>query len=357
VQAGEYSYLVYLMIDNGLESTYACSAGFLNSRYIVSAGHCSFGNTFQVIIGRTSVRGYKTTDVVNIVKVVRPENYFLNGQFNYNDIAIFELEREVAEVPGVIEYLQVGTNPPPVGAALNLAGFGMLGFQNYTADAHHGIVRVAPDDQCRLYYYRPEVAFCSVDPDVYSCPGDSGSPIVVKQNGKWVLVGIDSFGFGGECGVKLPDGVKAKVSTMIQFIKDNTPLEQGTFVEVADWGELVVTTRAPGSSTPATTTTTTVAPTTTTTVAPTTTEAPVTVPGTPSTAAPETTTTTTTLAPTEAPTTTLLPSSEPPVAAPTGPGLDQTLAPVESTPDATRTSSATTLCLTSLSLVLLLFSL
>jgi secreted trypsin-like serine protease len=347
---GEHAYLVYLMVDNGLNTTYACTGGLINSQYVISAGHCSFGNYFQVIVGRIDVQGYHTTDVVNVTKVTRPSDFAANGVFDYDDIAIFELATPVPEVAGVTEYLNIGLDAPPTGAPLTLAGFGGIGYNEWTTIAHTGVIHVAPNSQCSLYYFRPAVAYCSVDPDVYSCPGDSGSPIVVKPDGsdRWVLVGIDSFGYGGDCGRKLPDGVISKVAVMLDFIRANTQLETPTFVNIAAWGALE--TQAPSSTTSGVVTTTTIAPTTIaptiapTTIAPTTTVAPSVAPSaSPSTSEPVTTTITTTAAPTPAPTaesTTL-----PPAVNPTGAVIQPsdtpspTIAPVGSTSAPERSSA------------------
>jgi secreted trypsin-like serine protease len=357
VQQGEYAYLVYIMVDNGSNTTYACTGGLINSHYVISAGHCTFGGTFTIIVGRIDVAGYFKTDLVNATKVTRPSDFGANGVFDYDDIAVFELETPVAEVAGKIEYLNIGLNAPPTGAPLNLAGYGAIGYNNWTTLAHHGIIHVAPNNQCSLYYFRSEIAYCSVDPDVYSCPGDSGSPIVVKpsDSDRYVLVGVDSFGYNGDCGRKLPDGVISKVAMQIDFIKANTPLEAPTFVTVSEWGTLV--TVAPSSTapvltttaSPTTTSTDTPTPVATTTAVPTTTAPTTLTPTTstptdtpspaPTTAAPTTsppstkaaTTTTTTIAPS-----TTLPTS---VGNPTGPVIS--IAPSTTAPSTTDIATIT----------------
>jgi secreted trypsin-like serine protease len=250
VQAGQYPYLVYIMVNpNDPSSTYACGGGLLSKRYVVSAGHCSFGTEFQIIIGRIDVNGYKTSDIVRVTKVVRPNNFGI--KFDYNDIAIFTLEKEVAEVPYKIQYMDVGLQTPAIGAPLSLVGFGQIGVNQGTPSAHYSTIHVSDDKPCQAFNsYAPEVAFCSNDSDSYSCSGDSGSPIVVKPKGdeeRWILVGLDSYGHEGACGAKNPATVIAKVSSMIDFIKQQTPLAPPNFVNLnyASTQAPVITTKPP----------------------------------------------------------------------------------------------------------------
>ena len=136
---------------------------------MISAGHCSFGIAFEVIVCTISVHVYPQSDVVRVTNVVRPNNYASLG-FNYNDIAVFELEKEIAEVPGYIEYMDIGLTAPRVGDDLVLVGYGMLGPTNQTADAHYRSISVATDSACLFESYRPEVTFCSNNSYRYNFP-------------------------------------------------------------------------------------------------------------------------------------------------------------------------------------------
>lgn len=234
VTQGQFPYLVYLMVDPGKNTTYACGGGFLNSRYVISAGHCSFGSTFQVIVGLIDVDPYHTSDVVDVVSVVRPSNFGQNGVFDYDDVAIFELARDVPEQEGRVQYLDVGLNAPPIGTELTIAGFGELGINIQTPMAHYGTVWVANNSVCNFASFRSQYSYCTYNAAQYSCPGDSGSPLVVKTPGstRWTIVGLDSYGHTGSCGDKPPDTVVSKIEAMVAFIKQQTPLNQPNFVTV-----------------------------------------------------------------------------------------------------------------------------
>ncbi|KAL0477011.1 CTRB1 [Acrasis kona] len=237
VQQGQYPYLVYIMVDPGTEGTYACGGGLISSRYVMSAGHCSFGSVFQVIVGRIDVKGYHKTDLYNVTNVIRPNDFGKEELFDYDDIAIYTLESPILEVENYTQYMDVGLNEPPVGQPLHVAGFGQLAGGEDTSKVHWGITSRAPDQVCidSFSSYRSEISYCTNDTQMYSCPGDSGSPIVVKLEGstRWVSVGIDSFGWVGTCGSKRPESVVGKVASMVDFIKQNTQLAPPNFVTVS----------------------------------------------------------------------------------------------------------------------------
>ena len=53
-----------------------------------------------------------------------------------------------------------------------------------------------------------------------ACQGDSGGPLVLSETGRWVQVGIVSFGEG--CADTRFPGVYTKVDTFLDWIRRNT---------------------------------------------------------------------------------------------------------------------------------------
>lgn len=117
-----------------------------------------------------------------------------------------------------------------------------------------------------------------------SSQGDSGGPMVSKQNSRWIQSGVVSFGIG--CALPNFPGVYTRVSQYQTWINSQISTNQPgflTFRSTGTDGDLSVTCAGlpppPTTIAPTTTgqTTTTTAPTTTTTTAPkTTTIAPTT---------------------------------------------------------------------------------
>jgi hypothetical protein len=151
--------------------------------------------------------------------------------------------------------MDIGLNAPRVGDELMLCGFGMLGPTEQTPLAHYHPIVVSEDYTCNFASYRSEVSYCSNTSTAMSCPGDSGSPIVVKPTtgSRWVCVGLDSYGHAGACGERAPDTVISKVASMIDFIKANTPLVAPTFqtidYDLLKFGPTIAPPTVPGQTT------------------------------------------------------------------------------------------------------------
>ena len=85
---------------------------------------------------------------------------------------------------------------------------------------------IVSNEQCQLWYRREDwsmkikashlcAGFESGGKD--SCLEDSGGPLMIKQNGRFVIVGIVSAGIG--CGLPRTPGIYTRVSSYIHWIK------------------------------------------------------------------------------------------------------------------------------------------
>ena len=65
----------------------------------------------------------------------------------------------------------------------------------------------------------PSSSLCTLDEDKSFCKGDAGSPLVVMENGRYVLIGLASW--GADCPGDSPN-VFARVTSKLSWILDNT---------------------------------------------------------------------------------------------------------------------------------------
>lgn len=102
--------------------------------------------------------------------------------------------------------------------------------KSYSRTLLQGVVPLLPREDCETRYGSKFTnrMICagnlSEDKRVDSCQGDSGGPLMCQRsNGRWVILGITSWGYG--CGRKDSPGVYTKVSKFVPWIKKVTKLK------------------------------------------------------------------------------------------------------------------------------------
>jgi len=157
-----------------------------------------------------------------------------------NDIAIFELERDV---PDNVQYAKIRRAPVTQGGqSLTVIGFGDKDPSDYVTDTAENLrsanVRYVTDAQCRQSYngagsigsifginfggnaYIDDDMMCAFDERADSCGGDSGGPLLIKgaTAADDELVGLVSWGVG--CANGNYPGVYARISHQYDWIVD-----------------------------------------------------------------------------------------------------------------------------------------
>jgi secreted trypsin-like serine protease len=239
---GQFAYLVYVVVsDDTTNTTFSCGGGLLNKRYVVTAAHC-IGEKMFVLIGTFDVGSYRASDIVQIQKWYRHEEF--DPVTNANDIALLELAVDVPEVPGKVQYINVLDQMPDVGTDIYIVGYGHMEADLPTTTPRYAQVPVAYDWQCPFTYWSPDWFFCISSKDTYPCPGDSGSPFIMSSRSpdgvtRWAVLGIDSIGDKwGYCSdpLKWPNTGATKVPNYVDWIKAHTPLAPATYVDLSDTG-------------------------------------------------------------------------------------------------------------------------
>ncbi|MCW8332941.1 S1 family peptidase [Vibrio paucivorans] len=231
----DWPYMVALVTkgSNAYDGQF-CGGSLIDERYVLTAAHCvdSFTiNDLDVVVGIHDLTEEGSQGVrLAVDKIYVHENY--DSYYLYNDIAVLELERDVASneaTPVTIATSSTRTTTAN-GTNLTVAGWGT------TAPTGNAVVPEQlqqvevqlVDQQTCLNTYGIGISsnedsenFCAgVEQEGYdSCRGDSGGPIVVSGTG--VQLGIVSWG-ANECGAQGTYGVYTNISYYAEWIEQHT---------------------------------------------------------------------------------------------------------------------------------------
>merc|ERR1712168_1718347 len=215
-----------------------CGGTILNKRYVVTAAHCLYGGndqltlkggaTFRVMLGEHD-HCKATSSFVLASAVHKHPKFDLNNPSGDNDIAILKLSKDLTFSDKIKPVcLPTSATKDYSGKASTVSGWG--GTKAYTP--------LKPVDQPRQCALKEAIVdilkpsskkcsnfigdsssttmLCAWAKGKDACQGDSGGPLTVAENGKYVLVGVVSYGSG--CATEHP-GVYARVQGFLPWMK------------------------------------------------------------------------------------------------------------------------------------------
>jgi hypothetical protein len=191
---GQFPYAVKLTMTgipktDGTTYDSSCSAGLVNPRYIVTAGHCFHDAARNRVSGPPPYKSTKAT--IGVVDLTTGGGVTVDvvdvQQSKTNDIAVARLSKPVT----ASKYLHIGQAKPTVGQPLVLAGWGDTD-ANGTASpklqwAKFEVSSVAATE-LNVHAVWPEA-------DTSACPHDSGAPYFsMPETGDATLVAVEHDG-------------------------------------------------------------------------------------------------------------------------------------------------------------------
>lgn len=219
-----------------------CGASLINSRYVVTAGHCikAIPNGWQVIgvrLGEYDLSSQADcadgicTDSpvdVDIDKIIVHEDYNPQAKSQWNDIALIRFVRDVSFSayikPICLPVDQAERTRNNVGTKAVAAGWG----RTETASASTIKLKVELDitdtNRCAAVYKQAGVTLRDTQicagglRGKDTCSGDSGGPLMKRLKSNYFLYGIVSFG-PNKCGTKDVPGVYTNVPKYIDWIE------------------------------------------------------------------------------------------------------------------------------------------
>lgn len=217
-----------------------CGGAYIAPGWIVTAAHClkDYGKDiksagYRVRLGITSIVTPSTNPTLHgasyaIVRIIPHPNYGRPDRY-YNDIALIQFAPDAETARGTrgpVRVIALDRDPPgarPVaGKQALFFGWGTTEKQEPSPHLQYGAVRLTPDNLCP----NNKIALCGRGEGRQGstqCHGDSGGPLIVKENGLDVLVGIVSHNRGFQkCGANDREGVFTRIAAYRDWIQSYT---------------------------------------------------------------------------------------------------------------------------------------
>merc|ERR1711962_1437171 len=228
-EALEYPWQAGIVWKNRMDPW--CGGSLINSNWVLTAAHCTAGTRehwIQVLLAEHDVTEQwdAPSERFSVKRIIVHPNYGPKTWSNGHDVSLLELDRSVNFEKSYARPICLPTgNSDYAGAVATITGFGRTGYNkpgsNYLQEVD---IDVITTEQCKWYFgglteeaYRTMICAGKSD-GTGGCMGDSGGPLITKEFGAYVQIGLASFG-SNKCDTY---GVFARVTELKDWIESYT---------------------------------------------------------------------------------------------------------------------------------------
>lgn len=204
-----------------------CGATLINATALITAAHCKLPirEDLRVLARLNNLYDPTTALQFRVLSINNHPNYSFSPKLGHqNDVAIWRIELvtgDSSKIPLNSIVLDDGTFSKD-NTTLKIAGWGKTTEKSpFSTNLMESQVVVINQNQCQsIYTSLDQSMLCAYAPYTDVCEGDSGGPLfAIRPNGKVVLVGITSYGYG--CAREDFPGVYTRVSSLAFWIANN----------------------------------------------------------------------------------------------------------------------------------------
>ncbi|XP_038058130.1 atrial natriuretic peptide-converting enzyme-like [Patiria miniata] len=227
VLPGEVPWMVSLSHPKRQNVDHYCGGALISNKWVITAGHCVSGFLEpKILAGTVNLTSDDGYEQVRQSKRSIPFPSYIN--YNYNDIALLELEVPVSISDRVRPVCLPPRNDSHLtaeGSSASVSGWGGTVPFGYTPHIlQTARATIINTENCKNFEdisYVNERVVCCMNQygEQNSCKGDSGGPLTVSDAGKWYQIGLVSRGGTPSCSAPRQVVVYSRLAQFLDFIE------------------------------------------------------------------------------------------------------------------------------------------